>query len=784
MFLSPRYRKLLSSRAVVSRIAAALLLAATVLHAHAGEQEQIDFANGLFARGLFGEAAAEYQNYLTEFPEGPSQQSALYRLGESRVASADYDAAVRALDALLAEAPGDDLRDRAGLRRGVALFQSGKTDSAAEALAGVVQTAKTPGVRPEAQYYLGKVHFAANRHEAAVEALKALTGAEDAGAFGPYGHYQLGSVYLAMNRHEDAAVEFAAVANTTDADAAMRTECRFRSAEIYDKLGWFDVAAKTYEQLRAEFPDSEYAQRAAYGLTWSLYHSGQYDKALEASAEFEKKYPDSEHRPGLLYLRGNCLYQQKKFTEAAKLYEELTGAFPQSPFVARAGLKRAWALYELNDREQAATALRGLLETATDPEIVGQGSFLFGNVLLNGGDAAGAFEAFSRAAGAEHEFTAESNYKRAECLALLNRNSEAAGAYNDFAAKYPKHALVGEARLKAGDQLYLSGDYAGAAGVFEALDAAGAKDENILYRLALSRQNEGTEKAAAAWQRLLDSFPQTPHGAEALLRIGEFRLREGKDPVAALELYQKALDAAGEGPIRGQALKGLALARFETKDFEGAAELFARLIKEFPDEPLNAAVYAWAGQHESQQERWENAIAAFEALLRKYPDYERAGPASFELASALDKAGRKAEAAKRFEALASGEGANGLGADALVRLAGLHESEGKGDEAIALYEKAANANAGETSVRARFRLGEIYQERKDFTSAARHFMRIAVLYLDDKLTPESLLRAGQCFEQGGDVGQARSVYEELTKQHPESAQAGTARERLAQMPKA
>lgn len=781
MFPSPRYRKQLSSRREVRRLAAALLLAATAFHAYAGEQEQIDFANGLFARGLFGEAAVEYQNYLGEFPEGPNRQSALYRLGESRVASADYEAAVRALDALLAETPPDDLRDRAALRRGVALYQSGKAEAAAEALAGVAQSAKTPGVRPEAQYYLGKVHFAANRHEAAVEALKALTGAEDAGAFGPYGHYQLGFVYLAMARDEDAAVEFAAVANTAEADAALRTECRFRAAEIYDKLGWFDVAAKTYEQLRSESPDSEYAQRAAYGLTWSSYHSGQYDKALTAAAEFEKMYPESELRPGLLYLRGNCLYQQKKFAEAAKLYEELAGKFAQSPFVARAGLKRAWALYELNDREQAAAALRTLLETTTDPQLVGQGSFLLGNLLLNGGDAAGALEAFAMAAGAEHEFTADSHYKRAECLALLKRNGEAAGAYNDFAVKYPEHALVGEARLKAGDQLYLSGDYAGAAGAFEALDAAGAKDENVLYRLALSRQNEGTEKAAGAWQRLLDSFPQSPHGAEALLRIGEFRLREGKDPVAALELYQKALDAAGDGPFKGQALRGLALARFETKDFEGAAELFARLIREFPDEPLNAAVYTWAGQHEAQRERWENAVSAFEALLSKYPDYEQAGAASFELASALDKAGRKAEAAKRFEALASGAGANGLGADALIRLAGLRESEGKGDEAIALYEKAANTNASETSARARFRLGEIYQERKDFTSAARHFMRIAVLYLDDKLTPESLLRAGQCFEQGGDVAQARSVYEELTKQHPESAQAGSARERLAQM---
>ena len=51
------------------------------------EQSQIDFANGLFSRGFYEEAADEYRVYLKEFPAGKERQTALYRLGESENAA-------------------------------------------------------------------------------------------------------------------------------------------------------------------------------------------------------------------------------------------------------------------------------------------------------------------------------------------------------------------------------------------------------------------------------------------------------------------------------------------------------------------------------------------------------------------------------------------------------------------------------------------------------------------------------------------------------------------------
>ena len=58
-------------------------------------------------------------------------------------------------------------------------------------------------------------------------------------------------------------------------------------------------------------------------------------------------------------------------------------------------------------------------------------------------------------------------------------------------------------------------------------------------------------------------------------------------------------------------------------------------------------------------------------------------------------------------------------------------------------------------------------------------MRVAILFLHDELSPESLWRAGQCFEKAGSREQAKKSYEELVRESPESAQLAKAKEALA-----
>jgi TolA-binding protein len=75
----------------------------------------------------------------------------------------------------------------------------------------------------------------------------------------------------------------------------------------------------------------------------------------------------------------------------------------------------------------------------------------------------------------------------------------------------------------------------------------------------------------------------------------------------------------------------------------------------------------------------------------------------------------------------------------------------------------------------------LYEGKGEFDAAARSYMRVAILFLHEELSPEALWRAAQCFEKANSREQARKSYEELVKDYPNSEQAAKAKQALAQL---
>lgn len=761
-----------------------LLLLIFALPAFTDEQAQIDFANGLFARGFFQEAADEYRAYLKAYPQGQYRAAALYRLGESEHAAGRHEQAVETFDQVLGDPKGADFAQRARLRRGVALFQLKRFDDALKSLQTASNKDYPAELRAEALYYLGKLHFEAGRPAEAVAAFKRLADETPESPLVPYGHYQRAFVHLARNEYEDAAVAFSAVAADSRADADLRMECRFRAAETYDKLGWFEAAVKAYEQLRNEFPGSDYARRAVYGYAWALYHAGRYGDATRVAADFAAQFPDSSLRPGIEYLRGNCLQQQKQYNEALAVYAALRERFPESEFVARARHKTAWALYLAGRKNEAEYEALALMRETPDAPAAGDTAFLLGTLYHEKGEYATALERFRLVVERfpSSEFAADALYKSGECLAQLGQTEEAASVFERFAAAHPKHPLAGEAVLRAGDADFFSGDFAKSVEKYKRIletVSPGPVEEATLYRLAIARHNlQDYAGSAETFGALLEKYPDGPHAAEARLRIGDHLLRDLKKPLEAIDHYQAAYDKDRKGPFAGGALNGLALARYETKDYDGAAELFARVIREFPDIKLNRETYEWTGQHLLDRHEFDDAVVAFRALLRHTPDYPNPERVLFQIAEALEQSAKTDEALRQYQAVADRAPQSALAVEARFRMAGIYEVKKDFDKAIPLYESAANANTGDTAARARFRLGELFEAKGDYGAAAKSYMRVAILFFHEELSPESLLRAARCFEKNNERDQAVKTYREVLDEYPNSPQAALARERL------
>jgi TolA-binding protein len=751
------------------------------------EQGQIDFANGLFSRGFFAEAAEEYERYLQDYPGGKDAPLAWLRLGKSAYASAQYEKALNAFDKVLA-GPGDEsARQQASLSKGESLYHLQRFGEAAPVLQPLTAKEIPADIRGRALYYLGKTYADTQNPDAALEAFRTLAKALPDNPLAIYARYQLAFVYLARNELENAVVEFSEVANASRADTELRMECRYRAAEAYDKLGWFSAAVGAYEQLRKDFPDSEYVRKADYGYAWALYHAGKYPEALAAAEAFIKAAPDSAYRPGLEYLRGNCLQQQKEYDQALVLYKGIREKHPDSEFAPRAQYKTAWALYLKGDLAGAKTEITALLEGGKAPGLTGDAGFLRGSVLVAEGDYENAQQEFRLVAEKypQSEFAVEALYKSAECLSQLGMTDQAAQAFEDFVKRYPDNPLTEQAILRAADAQFSADDFAAAVDKYKKiLEKPGdpGVEQETLYRLAITYNNmKDLANSAAMFRTLLEKYPQSPYTAEAHFRIGEYQLREAKDTLKALEAYQAAIDAKPAPDIAGRALRGLALAHYERKDYGPAADLFLRLMQEFPAVTLNEETYAWAGQYLFDNEKWDAASKAFTVMLAAVKDYPAPERLRFKIAECAERAGQTEEAVKLYQAVIDAAPSSAKAVEAKYRMAALYEAQKQPDKALELYEAAASANNGDVAARARFRVGEMYEAREEYDKAARSFMRVAILFLHQELSPEALWRAGQSFQKAGNPEQAHKAYEELIADYPDHPHTVKAKEALAQL---
>lgn len=748
-------------------------------------QAQLDFANGLFHRGFFHEAVEEYERYLHDFPEGPERTTAWRRLGEAACSEGQYEKALDAFDQVIASPVLDDAaRQQAALRKGEVLYSLKRLEEAVAVLSPLTASEIGMEIRDRALYYAGKAYHDGGDTSKAFRQFKTLIEELPDSPLASHARYQLAFVHLGRNEPENAAIEFSAVANSK-AGAELRMESRYRAAEIYDKIAWYSAAVGAYEQLRTEFPESAYARRADYGYAWALYHAGKYPEAMAAVEAFLKASPESPYRVGMEYLRANCLQQQKRYDEALIVYQEIREHHPDTEFALRAAYKIAWAHYLTGDSTAAKSGVTAFLQTHKDSVLVGDAAFLLGTILVAEGNYEDAYQEFRLVAEKypNSEFGVEALYKSGECLAQLGLTDKAAEIFEEFAKRYPANPLTEQAMLRAGDAEFKDDDFAKAITKYkEILDNPidFEVEQTALYRLAITYHNMKDFKAsAAAFRTLLERFLDGPHTAEAHFRIAEYLLREKGDALKALEEYQAALDAGPEGAFAGRALRGLALARYERKDYDMAAELFLRLMQESPDVPLNEETYAWAGQRFLDQETWDKAAQAFEALLERVPGYPYHAQVRFKIAECAERTGKPKNAIALYQAVIDAAPKSTKAVEAKYRMARLYEAQNQHEKAFALYQAASQANNGDVAARATFHVGELLEAREEFSQAARTYMRVAILFLHPELSPKALWRAGQCFEKAGGAEQAKKAYQEIVSDYPETEDAAQAKQALS-----
>ena len=273
--------------------------------------------------------------------------------------------------------------------------------------------------------------------------------------------------------------------------------------------------------------------------------------------------------------------------------------------------------------------------------------------------------------------------------------------------------------------------------------------------------------------------------AESLYHLGEDAY-QSQDFARAAAHYRATESKAGRSELGEKAAHKLGWSLYQQKKLEPAAKAFEAQLADFPNGELAADAQFMIAEALFSQNNYDAALAAYrKSFQRPNRNKEFRALAHLHAGQAL---AQKKKWSESFEVLerAIGEFPDSAYLPELRYESGwAQQNLGKPDEALARYQQVVAQTDREVSARARFMIGEILFEKREYKEAIRNFFKVAYGYGHPE-SPEAVrvwqanasYEAGRCFEVLKMIDQAKKSYEEVLERYPTSDKATLAKNRL------
>ncbi len=521
-------------------------------------------------------------------------------------------------------------------------------------------------------------------------------------------------------------------------DGAQNDQLEYRRAESHRLLGQGAEAAKSFDRVFAGYPASAYRLRAAYrrarlymeagdcaaatehfkailGMTpdaqigmASMYYMGEALMACERDEDaedayglIEAKYPDSAFAPFALMKRAEILRQRwdsaasegalpkpgdKVVGQILALYEKVLESPGGDRTAAEALFQMAELHFRLKDYTRSAEFYRRLMRDHADDKRVGEARLQAAWAASYAGLFADALtlteSALVDVAGPKR---GEWLYLKANCERQLGRLEAAVASYVDLLARFPKGTFSAAARYELALAYYKLGRHEEAVAVAERIELTsrmklevsrllaecyaaleqvdksiqyyrliereapeGELQRDAIYRLGYHLQAQGNYRDAAQfYTKLAERYAKHKQAPQALFAAGSCHLNAG-DQASASRDWGRLVREYPDSPMQEEALYQKAMADLRLARPEDAQSALADLLRRFPKGRYPGDAHYWLGTIQMTDEKIEDALISFTQAgkLATRPELNR--QADYSLALALQKLGREAEAAKVF----------------------------------------------------------------------------------------------------------------------------------------
>ncbi len=438
-------------------------------------------------------------------------------------------------------------------------------------------------------------------------------------------------------------------------------------------------------------------------------------------------------------------------------------------------LKSGYLLRMRGDHAGAAASFKRFVSLYGDDPRTTPVLYDLGETYLMLKDYAKAAEAYERclARRPSRSLVEKCVIRRGDCLYYMRRFAEAAGAYGDFAERYPESGFAPEALYRKVLALEGAGEYESAAPIIEGLAARPGLGKGL--RAKVVRKNAerlvGEGRAAEAIP-YLEELLQFERSARSYELLGRAQLEAGSFQ-DAVKSFSQALRV--EGADTCAVLAGMAKAYIRSNDFGKARREIDKLNRLCPASRHIAGVLLLKGKMESESNNCEEAVKTLAAVREKYAGGEEAAQALYYMALCDTKQRAYEAAIAKLNMMLRESPHSAMAPDAYFKLASAQFGAGNLNLAASNFALAAEASRDpEQQYLAWKNLARIYQELEDWQKAATTWQEIAERFPDRDDIVEAFFNLGFSYGQTGRPEMAYEVYRRIPGLRASEEQQGRA----------
>ena len=723
---------------------------------------------------LLRQTISTFQQLAKEFPKSNFLDQAYFYSGEAAYAMGDAKQAIAAYDRLLKmpKAADSPLRCDALYARGVAQEELEDYDGALQAYRDLLASCSESDqeLAQEVRVRVGDVLILKKDNVAAAEMF--ATAAQQGGENAAYAMFRRAFALAQAKQSAEAAKAYEQVISDYP-QSRFAAAAILASAQSSYVAGDQETAKKRFQQVLARDNLAE-ATEAAHWLAQMAIRQGDVNAAEAVATQQIAKGVEGPYALALKLDQAEAMSMNpEKAAESLDLFAAVYREDPKSPLASRALYSAAFAALQAGNFQRAVDLSGEFLKRFDQDSLVNDVRYIGAEARLLAGKHADAGQAYSQLL-----TQAKDNPQRPMWVLRTATAFYLAGQYDTAiqVAERERQTLVDAAQRAEAEFLI------GASQLFanrpekaiESLQASRKQDpqwdkgDESLLLLGQAYQQAGDDEAAmTTWKSLAESYPDRRMADQAFFRLGQQAAR-GKDFDAAVDAYSQILTRKKDAGLVPYALFNKGWCLLQQEKFSEAEPLLKRMLDEYESHPLRSETQLAYGVTLRKMGQLEPAEKELQAMLDDKPQGNSLGHSLNELAQIKLKREQPAEAVPLLKRIVAEVPAYPALERVIYDLAWSLKESGDSTAAADYFSQlVARYPENPLAAEANYFIAEQKYVSQEWKAAATAFKKAAEGTEDPELAEKALYNEGWSLYRVAEYQPAEVAFVRQVKEHPE-----------------